>query len=130
MACVIAFIRDWIPKFGVPSTGTSDNGSTFVSQIWQGLNEQLGVEVYFTPLTIAPSVAMIGISLFSNASNLAQDQWGIAIGTIFFIILLSQYLKDLPFPFLGLVSYKDNTGKNKWRLGCEKYYVIRLFPVS
>ena len=85
---------------------------------------------YITPLTIAPSVAMIGISLFSNASNLAQDQWGIAIGTIFFIILLSQYLKDLPFPFLGLVSYKDNTGKNKWRLGCEKYYVIRLFPVS
>ena len=80
---------------------------------------------YITPLTIAPAVAMIGISLFSNASNLAQEQWGIAIGTIIFIILLSQYMKDVPFPFLGV--YKNQEGK--WRVGCKKYYVIRLFPV-
>jgi hypothetical protein len=31
-------------------------------------------------LTIAPSIAMIGLSLFDNASELASKHWGISAG--------------------------------------------------
>ena len=37
---------------------------------------------YITPLTITPAVAMIGIALFSAASNHASSHWGIAIGYV------------------------------------------------
>ena len=35
-------------------------------------------------------------------------------------------MKDVPFPFLGV--WKD-TQTGKWRVGCKKYYLIRLFPI-
>ena len=35
---------------------------------------------FITPLTITPSVAMIGIALFEPASNFASSHWGISIG--------------------------------------------------
>ena len=35
---------------------------------------------FITPLTIAPSVTMIGISLFGAASHHAASHWGIAMG--------------------------------------------------
>ena len=33
---------------------------------------------YVTPLTIGPTIAMIGISLFTSAGNLAGQHWGIS----------------------------------------------------
>jgi len=35
---------------------------------------------YITPLTIAPAVAMVGLSLFDVAARIAAKHWGIAIG--------------------------------------------------
>ena len=53
---------------------------------------------YITPLTIAPLVAMIGISLFGSANKLCAGNWGISMGTVFVMVLFSQYLKDVPLP--------------------------------
>jgi len=33
---------------------------------------------FVTPLTIAPAVAMVGLSLFKAAGNMAGTQWGIS----------------------------------------------------
>ena len=38
---------------------------------------------YITPLTIGPSVAMIGLSLFDVAALNASQHWGVAIGYSF-----------------------------------------------
>ena len=75
---------------------------------------------YITPLTIAPSVAMIGISLFGSANKLCAGNWGISMGTVFVMVLFSQYLKDVPLPV--------PTWSNK-KLLVKKAYILRIFPV-
>lgn len=35
---------------------------------------------FITPLTIAPAIAMVGLSLFNAAGNLAGQHWGISVG--------------------------------------------------
>ena len=49
-SCAEAFLAQWISRFGLPTTATSDNGNTFVNQLWQSINENLGILVSYTPL--------------------------------------------------------------------------------
>ena len=39
---------------------------------------------FITPLTIGPSVAMIGLSLFDTAAFNASQNWGVSIGSVNF----------------------------------------------
>ena len=48
-SCATAFIRGWLKHFGLPRIVTSDNGNTFVANLWQGLQKNLGIEVAYTP---------------------------------------------------------------------------------
>ena len=48
-ACVDAIIQGWIPRFGLPCQAISDNGPSFVSNIWKGLHDSLGTIVSYTP---------------------------------------------------------------------------------
>lgn len=56
---------------------------------------------WITPLVIAPTITLIGLSLFAQAANLASESWPISLGAIFFMILFSQYLSrfNIPIPF-------------------------------
>ena len=60
-------------------------GAICVASIFQlvvGYSGLLGVLLRFiTPLTIGPSVAMIGLSLFDVASLNASKHWGVAAGS-------------------------------------------------
>lgn len=52
-----------------------------IFQLVVGYTGLLGVLLKFiTPLTIGPSVAMIGLSLFDVASLNASKHWGVASG--------------------------------------------------
>ena len=75
---------------------------------------------YITPLTIAPAVTMIGLALFDVAAAYAAKNWGVAMGTIIFMTLFSQYLRNVSVPCL---SYKN--GKCQ-KVGLE---IFKLFPV-
>ena len=46
--CVRAFM-EWIQRFGLPQTAISDNGNTFVSNLYKDIMANLNVEVKFTP---------------------------------------------------------------------------------
>jgi len=35
---------------------------------------------YVTPLTIVPTVSLVGLSLFENAAEAASQHWGVAVG--------------------------------------------------
>ena len=48
--CSDAFLAQWVSRFGLPDTVVSDNGNTFISQIWTKINENLGNIVSYTPL--------------------------------------------------------------------------------
>ena len=42
-SCVAAFIRYWLPRYGVPDTVVTDRGAQFTGSCWRTLLEQLGV---------------------------------------------------------------------------------------
>ena len=37
--CAEAFIRHWVKNFGLPLKALSDNGNTFCTKVWQGINK-------------------------------------------------------------------------------------------
>ena len=51
-----------------------------VFQVLIGLSGVVGVLLRFIgPLTIAPTIALIGLALFGAAADFCAKQWGIAI---------------------------------------------------
>ena len=69
---------------------------------------------------IAPAVAMIGLALFDVAADYAARNWGVAMGTIIFVTLFSQYLRNVSIPCL---SYKNG------KCQIARMDVFKLFPV-
>ena len=55
--CCRAFIS-WISRYGCPQTAISDNGNTFVANLYQDLMKNFGVEVRFTLPTTPPPMAL------------------------------------------------------------------------
>ncbi|CAL8345467.1 unnamed protein product [Lota lota] len=76
---------------------------------------------YIGPLTITPTVALIGLSGFQAAGERAGKHWGIAMLTIFLVLLFSQYARNVQFP---LPIYKFKKGWTVYRL-----QVFKMFPI-
>ena len=47
-SCARAFVRHWLPRFGVPNTIVSDRGPQFTSKLWESLNKLLGISASTT----------------------------------------------------------------------------------
>ncbi|XP_076184129.1 solute carrier family 23 member 1 [Ptiloglossa arizonensis] len=76
---------------------------------------------YITPLTIVPTVSLVGLSLFENAADAASQHWGIAAGTILMLTMYSQILVNVPCPIL---VYRKGQGiRVIW------FELFKLFPV-
>ncbi|CAH1781302.1 unnamed protein product [Owenia fusiformis] len=70
-----------------------------VTQVVIGMTGLFGVILSFVgPLTVVPTVSLIGISLADIAVENNKQQWGIALLTIGLIILFSLFLKDIQLP--------------------------------
>ncbi|KAL1374557.1 hypothetical protein pipiens_018017 [Culex pipiens pipiens] len=74
-----------------------------------------------TPLTIVPTVSLVGLTLFSHASETASKHWGIAVGTIFLMTLFSQAMTGVNVPTL---KYRKGHG-----LQIGWFPLFKLFPV-
>ncbi|XP_063252289.1 solute carrier family 23 member 1-like isoform X2 [Prinia subflava] len=91
-------------------------------QIFVGFSGLIGFLMRFIgPLTIAPTITLVALPLFESAGDMAGQHWGIAFMTIFFIVLFSQYLKDVAVP---LPSYQR--GK---KCHLSPIYLFQIFPV-
>ncbi|KFU90660.1 Solute carrier family 23 member 1, partial [Chaetura pelagica] len=91
-------------------------------QIFVGFSGLLGFLMRFIgPLTIAPTITLVALPLFDSAGDKAGQHWGIAFMTISFIVLFSQYLKDVP---VLLPSYQR--GK---KCHFSPVYLFQIFPV-
>lgn len=104
-----------------------------------------------TPLTIVPTVSLVGLTLFQHAGETASKQWGIAVryndyyyfirivfvshainllnfpinllrSTTFLLTLFSQVMSDVRFP---LLLYRKSSG-----FEIRFFSVFKLFPVS
>lgn len=76
---------------------------------------------YIGPLTITPTVTLIGLSLFEVAAAKAATQWWIAATTLVLIALFCQYLNSVSIP---LPVYSSNK-----RCSTVKLPIFKLFPI-
>ncbi|ELT93132.1 hypothetical protein CAPTEDRAFT_107736, partial [Capitella teleta] len=127
-----------LDKFRCPDTYT---GSAAHTEVWQirmreiqgaiiaasvfqvaiGLSGASGVLLrYIGPLSIAPTISLIGLSLFKEAAASASQNWWIALLTIALVILFSQYLRSVKIPCISI----ENKG-----CGSTSYPLFQLFPV-
>lgn len=74
-----------------------------------------------TPLTIVPTVSLVGLTLFEHAGATASTHWGIAAGTTAMLTLFSQVMRNVPVPY---VMWRKGHG-----LAVQWCDLFRLFPV-
>ncbi|XP_059821470.1 solute carrier family 23 member 2-like [Hypanus sabinus] len=76
---------------------------------------------YIGPLTITPTVALIGLSGYQAAGERAGKHWGIAMLTIFLVLFFSQYARNVKLP---LPIYKYKKGWTAYKL-----QLFKMFPI-
>ncbi|XP_066184964.1 solute carrier family 23 member 1 isoform X2 [Sylvia atricapilla] len=76
---------------------------------------------YIGPLTVTPTVSLIGLSVFQAAGDRAGSHWGIAVLTIFLIVLFAQYLRQVP---ICLPGYRRGHGFVLLRI-----QIFKMFPI-
>lgn len=100
-------------------------GSIMVASVLQivvGFSGLIGFLMRFIgPLTIAPTVSLIGLSLYDSAGDKAGSHWGISALTTALIVLFSQYLCRVPLP---LPSYNKVQ-----KLHASKFYIFQIMPI-
>lgn len=91
-------------------------------QVFIGYFGVMGVLIRFiTPLTIVPTVSLVGLSLFENAAQAASKHWAISGATIVMLTVFSQCLTEVKVPG---ISYKRGQG-----LRIVWFHLFKLFPV-
>ncbi|NXV79918.1 S23A1 protein, partial [Atlantisia rogersi] len=76
---------------------------------------------YIGPLTVTPTVSLIGLSVFQAAGERAGSHWGIAALTIFLIVLFAQYLRHIT---ICLPGYRRGSGFVLLRV-----QIFKMFPI-
>uniref|UniRef100_A0A8B9K6E4 Solute carrier family 23 member 1 n=1 Tax=Astyanax mexicanus TaxID=7994 RepID=A0A8B9K6E4_ASTMX len=73
------------------------------------------------PLTVTPTVSLIGLSVFQTAGERAGSHWGLSLLCIFLIVLFAQYLRNWAFPFPFYSRQK----------GCHitRFQIFKMFPI-
>ena len=92
-------------------------------EIFIGFTGILGYILRFiTPLSIVPTISLIGLSLFKEATAPAGESWIVACITIALVILFSQYLTSYKVPlFLYSTQHK--------KFYIKRIKVFELFPI-
>ncbi|XP_042359835.1 solute carrier family 23 member 2-like [Plectropomus leopardus] len=100
-------------------------GSIMVASLLQilvGFSGLIGFLMRFIgPLTIAPTVSLIGLSLYDSAGAKVGSHWGISAMTTVLIILFSQYLRLIPIPVPAYSKAK--------KLHTSKFYIFQFMPI-
>ncbi|KAI3373374.1 hypothetical protein L3Q82_006674 [Scortum barcoo] len=76
---------------------------------------------YIGPLTITPTVSLIGLSVFTTAGDRAGSHWGLSALCILLIVLFAQYLRATSFP---VPVYSRTTG-----LTFTRVHIFKMFPI-
>uniref|UniRef100_A0A673IT84 Solute carrier family 23 member 1 n=1 Tax=Sinocyclocheilus rhinocerous TaxID=307959 RepID=A0A673IT84_9TELE len=73
------------------------------------------------PLTVNPTVSLIGLSVFQTAGDRTGSQWGLSLLCIFLIVLFAQYLRNWACLFPSYSKQK----------GCHITHVqiFKMFPI-
>ncbi|KAK8786402.1 hypothetical protein V5799_023821 [Amblyomma americanum] len=111
---------DWRPRM------LEVQGAIMVASVFEVLAGATGLvgllTRWITPLGITPTIALIGLSLFPEASHHAQTNWPIALSTVVLVALFSQYLRNVRVPVVGTRHRKEPHRPRRMAL-------FSLFPI-
>ncbi|XP_072029177.1 solute carrier family 23 member 1-like [Amphiura filiformis] len=100
-------------------------GSIMVSscfQVFIGATGILGLMLnYIGPLSIAPTITLVSLSLFGPAADFAGQHWGMSVLTIILMVIMSQYISRFHVPCAGYSSEE--------KCHVVRYPVFKLYPV-
>ncbi|KAK3570504.1 hypothetical protein QTP86_020079 [Hemibagrus guttatus] len=113
------FIDVWQSRIRVIQ-GSIMVGSLF--QVLVGFSGIIGLFLRFIgPLTIAPTISLIGLSLFDSTGMNAGSHWGISAMTTCLIVLFSQYLRHIAIPLPAYSKAK--------KFHISKTNIFQILPV-
>ncbi|XP_005093309.1 solute carrier family 23 member 1 [Aplysia californica] len=93
-----------------------------VVQVLLGCTGLIGLLLrYIGPITIVPTISLVGLSLVGVALRFCQAHWGISTMTIALLLLFSQYLPNLNVP---VPSWRKDKGCH-----VAKLPIFKLMPV-
>ncbi|KAG1649651.1 Solute carrier family 23 member 2 [Nymphon striatum] len=104
-------------------------GALIVSSLAQVFIGIFGISGFFikfiTPLTIVPTITLIGLSLFKVSAEISSLNWGISELTTILVIIMLLYLrnKKLPIPV-----YKRS--ESKWFINWITFFNLYAFLVA
>ncbi|XP_076437316.1 solute carrier family 23 member 1-like [Babylonia areolata] len=93
-----------------------------LAQILIGCTGFLGILLqYLGPITIVPTISLVGLSLVDVALRFCEKHWGITALTVGLVFLFSLYLRNIRIPFPSCSRQK----------GCRflRYPIFKLLPV-
>lgn len=93
-----------------------------LTQVLIGATGLLGWLLRFIgPMTIVPTITLVGLSLINVSIQFCETQWGIAALTLFLVVLFSLYLGNITIP---MMVYRRKEG-------CVRinYPAFKLLPV-
>nr|XP_054766971.1 solute carrier family 23 member 1-like [Lytechinus pictus] len=100
-------------------------GDIMVASLFQvviGFTGTIGIMLRFIgPLSITPTICLIGLALFKEAADFASGHWGIAFMTMALMTIFSQYIARFGVPFFRYT--KEN------RCHFKNVFIFKLFPV-
>ncbi|XP_061105331.1 solute carrier family 23 member 1 [Conger conger] len=76
---------------------------------------------YIGPLTVTPTVSLIGLSVFQTAGDRAGSHWGLSMMCVFLIVLFAQYLRNWA---VSLPTYNRQEGCTT-----TKVQIFKMFPI-
>jgi len=101
-------------------------GAIMVSSLFEiviGFTGLIGFLLRFIgPLTIAPTITLVGVALFQSAADEAGTHWGISMTSTVLVTLFSQYLTNVKIPVPGY-------SKERGGFYVGRFPLFRLFPV-
>ncbi|XP_064455241.1 solute carrier family 23 member 2-like isoform X2 [Ornithodoros turicata] len=95
-------------------------------EVFAGITGLIGLLMrWITPLGITPTIALIGLSLFAEASHHASRNWAVAFATVILVTIFSQYMRDVRIPIPG--TRRKQKGQEPPR--AKRFALFKLFPV-
>ncbi|XP_056140345.1 solute carrier family 23 member 1 [Lampris incognitus] len=76
---------------------------------------------YIGPLTVTPTISLIGLSVFTTAGDRAGSHWGLSALCILLIVVFSQYLRDWALPVPAFSRKKGFI--------VSRVYLFKMFPI-
>ncbi|XP_074650435.1 solute carrier family 23 member 1-like [Tubulanus polymorphus] len=99
-------------------------------QIVFGFSGIMGFILRFIgPIVIAPTISLVGLSLFVPAAEMASKQWWIAISTVILITIFSQYMRNISIPCLKYIKGQGCTRTSGWSLFTQFPLILSILII-